>query len=82
VVGFKFSSRRFASEEDRVFDSNRLLNTILDHMLQLLPAEPAHFKRLDDIGEAEPRAAAEPLITESSYPDSGVHATTPLRAAS
>jgi hypothetical protein len=33
--------------------SNRVLNAILDHMLQLLPDEPADSKRLDDIVDAE-----------------------------
>jgi hypothetical protein len=58
-----------------VFDSKRLLNTILDHLLQLIPPEPAGEKRLDDIGEAEPSSAPEPQILESGYPESGVHAT-------
>jgi hypothetical protein len=64
-----------------VFDSTRLLNTILDHMLQLLPAEPAAFKRLDDIGEAEPNDMQETQIQESGYPESGVHAMTSGAAA-
>lgn len=33
--------------------SNRVLNAILDHMLQLLPDEPADSKRLDDIVDAD-----------------------------
>lgn len=63
-----------------MIDSNHLLNTILDHMLELLPAEPAAFKRLDDIGDAE-AGFEDPEIFESGYPESGVHATA-LQAAS
>jgi len=37
--------------------SNRVLNAILDHMLQLLPDEPADSKRLDDIVDADAGAA-------------------------
>lgn len=64
----------------------RLLNTILDHVLQLLPADPAAFKRLDDIADAEAEAEAhlalaEPELLESGYPESGVQET-PLKAAS
>jgi hypothetical protein len=33
--------------------SSRVLNAILDHMLQLLPDEPADSKRLDDIVDAD-----------------------------
>jgi hypothetical protein len=67
-----------------VFDSNRLLNTILDHILQILPAEPAAFKRLDDIGDAEPGESIEPQsqLADSSHPESGVQPTTSVRAAS
>jgi hypothetical protein len=73
------------------FDSARLLNTILDHVLQFLPAEPAASKRLDDIGEAEPDGMEEPQSLESAHPESGVHAVksgatapaaTTIRAAS
>ncbi len=63
-----------------MINSNHLLNTILDHMLGLLPAEPAAFKRLDDIGDAE-SGFEEPEIFESGYPESGVHAR-PMQAAS
>jgi hypothetical protein len=40
--------------------SSRLLARILDHVLHLLPDEPADSKRLDDIVDAEsqPRQAA------------------------
>jgi hypothetical protein len=65
-----------------VFDSSRLLNTILDQMLRLLPAEPAAFKQLDDIGEAEPVSIEEPASAESGYPESGVRAAKGIRAAS
>jgi hypothetical protein len=73
-----------------VFDSTRLLNTILDHVLQFLPTEPAASKRLDDIGEAEPDGMQEPQSLESVNPESGVHlksgatapAATTIRAAS
>jgi hypothetical protein len=67
-----------------MIDSNRLLGTILDHMLQLLPAEPAAFKRLDDIGDAEPgleEAETRESILESGYRELGARATA-LRAAS
>lgn len=63
-----------------MIDSNRLLSTILDHMLKMLPAEPAAFKRLDDIGDAE-SGFEEPEILESGYRELCVHATA-LRAAS
>jgi hypothetical protein len=63
-----------------MIDANRLLGTILDHMLQLLPAEPAAFKRLDDIGDAD-SGLEEPEILESGYRELGVHATA-LQAAS
>lgn len=56
-----------------MFASTRVLHTILDHMLQLLPEEPADSKRLDDIvdgGASKPAAAAR----ESSAPGSGVRA--------
>ncbi len=36
--------------------SSRVLNAILDHMLQLLPDEPADSKRLDDIVDADASA--------------------------
>jgi hypothetical protein len=65
-----------------VFDSSRLLNTILDQMLRLLPAEPAVFKQLDDIGEAEPASIEERASAERAEPESGVRTATGIRAAS
>jgi hypothetical protein len=59
--------------------SNRVLNTILDHMLQLLPDEPADSKRLDDIVDAD-AGAANPEFRESAVPSSGVQSK--LKAAS
>jgi hypothetical protein len=63
-----------------MIDSNRLLGTILDHMLQLLPPEPAAFKRLDDICDDE-SGLEESEIRESGYRELGVRVT-PLQAAS
>jgi hypothetical protein len=63
-----------------VIDSNHLLSTILDHLLQLLPAEPAAFKRLDDIGDAD-FGFDESEIGRAASPGSGMHAPG-LQAAS
>ncbi|HTV24817.1 MAG TPA: hypothetical protein VMG12_39260 [Polyangiaceae bacterium] len=41
--------------------SNRVLHAILDHMLQMLPDEPADSKRLDDIIDADANTAQPPL---------------------
>jgi hypothetical protein len=59
--------------------SNRVLNAILDHMLQLLPDEPADSKRLDDIVDAD-AGAANTEFGESVVPRSGVQSK--LQAAS
>jgi hypothetical protein len=59
--------------------SHRVLNAILDHMLQLLPDEPADSKRLDDIVDAD-GGATNPELQESVVPRSGVQSK--LRAAS
>jgi hypothetical protein len=59
--------------------SSRVLNAILDHILQLLPDEPADSKRLDDIVDADASVPnAEPR--ESMLDRSGVHSK--LHAAS
>jgi len=61
--------------------STRMLNTILDHMLQLLPDEPADSKRLDDIQDDLVDADASASIGEASViPGSGVQPK--LRVAS
>jgi hypothetical protein len=61
-----------------MIDANRLLGTILDRMLQMLPAEPAAFKRLDDIGDAESGFEESELFDserrESGYRELGVSA--------
>ena len=62
-----------------MFASNRVLHAILDHMLQLLPDEPADSKRLDDIIDADASARSAEL-QESQVPGSGVQSK--LRAAS
>jgi hypothetical protein len=51
-------------------------------MLQLLPADPAASKRLDDIGDPEPATIQDPPSNDSEYPQSGVHTTTAARMAS
>lgn len=61
--------------------STRMLNTILDRMLQLLPDEPADSKRLDDIRDDLVDVDASAAVGEASViPGSGVRAK--LRAAS
>jgi hypothetical protein len=62
--------------------SNRVLHAILDHMLQLLPDEPADSKRLDDIIDAD--ASTPSGARESAVPTSGLRAKSgaKLRAAS
>jgi len=60
--------------------SNRVLNAILDHMLGLLPDEPADSKRLDDIVDGD-ASAADPALRESRSPGSGVQQKK-MRAAS
>jgi hypothetical protein len=65
-----------------LLDSKRLINTILDHMLQLLPADPAVSKRLDDIGDPEPATVQDPPSNDSGYPESGVHTIAAARMAS
>jgi hypothetical protein len=60
-----------------MFASNRVLNAILDHMLQMLPDEPAESKRLDDIDDAD---AAKVELQDAMIPGSGVQSK--LRAAS
>lgn len=62
-----------------MFASNRVLNAILDHMLDLLPDEPADSKRLDDIDDADANAANAELQA-SMLPGSAVQSK--LRAAS
>jgi hypothetical protein len=59
--------------------SNRVLNAILDHMLDLLPDEPAESKRLDDIADTD-AGAADAELPGSMIPGSGVQSK--LRAAS
>jgi len=64
--------------------SNRVLNSILDHMLQLLPDEPADSKRLDDIIDAD-AGAPNAELQESVIPGCGIQATgvqSKLQAAS
>lgn len=41
--------------------SNRVLHAILDHMLEMLPDEPADSKRLDDIIDADASGPSGPL---------------------
>ena len=65
---------------DDMFHPNRMLNAILDYMLQLID-DPADCKRLDDIVDAE--GADE--LPEPAVPGSSVRATgvaSKLRAAS
>ncbi len=59
--------------------SSRVLNAILDHMLQLLPDEPADSKRLDDIVDAD-ASLPNAELRESVLARSGVHSK--LHAAS
>lgn len=63
--------------------SNRVLHAILDHMLQLLPDEPADSKRLDDIVDADASKASAGR-EESVIPGSGIQAkaAAKMRAAS
>jgi hypothetical protein len=67
-----------------MFASSRVLHAILDHMLQLLPEEPANSKRLDDIVDAD-ASAPSAALPESGVPGSGVQAkggASKMRAAS
>jgi hypothetical protein len=59
--------------------SNRVLNSILDHMLQLLPDEPADSKRLDDIVDAD-ASAPNTDLRESAVARAGIQSK--LHAAS
>lgn len=59
--------------------SSRVLNAILDHMLQLLPDEPADSKRLDDIVDAD-ASVPNAELREAGLARSGVRSK--LHAAS
>jgi hypothetical protein len=57
--------------------SSRVLNAILDHMLQLLPDEPADSKRLDDIVDADasaPTTELQEAVMARSAVQSKLHA--------
>ena len=47
--------------EKNMSASTRVLHAILDHMLQMLPDEPADSKRLDDIIDADASGPRAPL---------------------
>jgi hypothetical protein len=60
-----------------------MLNAILDHVLQLLPDEPAQSKRLDDIVDAD-ASASDADAQETVIPGSGIRANSgaPAKGAS
>jgi hypothetical protein len=60
-----------------------MLNAILDHVLQLLPDEPAQSKRLDDIADAD-AGSLDADAQQTAIPGSGIRANAgaPAKGAS